>query len=165
MRIFTSFIVVAISMVLSLAADAQAHECERSCSSRCQDVVDEFQRIIDENRAYCGDATPECVPRCEARYTDGSCRTYGADYCGREPVCVPSCTSRHVDGSCRTYGVDHCGEGRQACVPRCLARHLDGSCRTYGRDVCGRNAYCVVSCVSRHPDGTCREYGADQCGT
>lgn len=148
------------------AAVADAHECERSCSTRCVNMMDEYQRVIDANTDYCGGTAPDCVPYCTARYSDGSCRTYGADFCGRDPVCIPQCEARYSDGSCRTYSADFCGEGgdRISCVSQCTSRYSDGSCRTYGPDVCGRNPYCRESCIERYSDGSCRTYGPDSCG-
>jgi hypothetical protein len=150
--------------LLSLVAwRAEAHECETSCSQRCLNIVSEYERIARANQEYCDGDQTECVLRCTARYNDGTCRTYGADYCGRNPVCVQNCTARFNDGTCRTFGGDVCGERPLNCAVNCTARFIDGSCRSFGPDHCGRNATCRVNCTARYPDGTCREYGADVC--
>jgi hypothetical protein len=49
-----------------------------------------------------------CVPYCDARWADGSCRTWGADKCGRDIDCSPYCDARWADGTCRTWGADVC---------------------------------------------------------
>jgi hypothetical protein len=51
-----------------------------------------------------------CVQNCTWRSSlDGSCNTYGADFCGENAVCVENCTWRsNLDGSCNTYGPDLC---------------------------------------------------------
>ena len=152
-----------LALVSFLALRAEAHECETSCSARCVTVVDEYERIAQANRDYCGGAQQTCVQNCTARYSDGSCREYGADYCGRDPVCTPYCTARYSDGSCREYSADRCGERPLTCAQNCTARYSAGTCREYGPDHCGRNASCRQNCTARYPDGTCREYGADVC--
>jgi hypothetical protein len=155
-----------LAILAFFATGAEAHECETSCSDRCYVVVAEYERVAAANRAYCGGGgQPDCVRNCTARYNDGTCRTYGPDYCGRRPVCVANCTARYNnDGTCRTYGPDVCGEQPLSCVVRCTARYNnDGTCRSYGADHCGTDAYCRVNCISRYSDGTCREYGPDVC--
>lgn len=152
-----------LALVSLFALRAEAHECETSCSTRCLNIVAEYERVAQANRDYCDGGQAQCVPNCTARYADGSCRTYGADFCGRDPVCVPNCAARYTDGSCRTYGGDACGERPLNCAEFCQARYTDGSCRTFGPDHCGRNASCRAQCTARYPDGSCREYGADAC--
>lgn len=154
---------IVLALVSFVALRAEAHECETSCSQRCLQTVAEFERIADANREYCDGGEVDCVLNCTARYSDGTCRTYGPDYCGRSPVCVQNCTARYSDGTCRTFGADVCGEQPLNCAQNCTARYIDGTCRTYGADHCGRNASCRESCVARYPDGSCREYGADVC--
>lgn len=149
---------------LFAAAVAEAHECEFSCSSRCVVLMDDYQRIIDANRDYCGSGSPDCVRNCTARYASGECRTYGPDYCERDAVCVPNCTARYASGECRTYAADHCGRAPQNCVARCTDRYASGECRTYGADICGRNPWCQPNCTDRYSSGECRTYGPDQCG-
>jgi len=52
------------------------------------------------------DTTPTGVDaNCEARWSDGSCRTWGADQRG---TCYPNCEARWSDGTCRTWGADIC---------------------------------------------------------
>ncbi len=158
----------ALRLVLALlslvALRAEAHECETSCSQRCVQIVDEYERIAQVNRDYCdGGGQQDCVLNCTARYSDGSCRTYGPDFCGRRPVCLPNCSARYSDGTCREFGADACGEQPLNCAEHCTARYSDGTCRTFGPDHCGRNATCRENCISRYSDGSCREYGADVC--
>lgn len=167
-RIF-GFIVFSAPLVLTLlSASSQAlaqEECAYTCSARCTAIVDHFAQIVDAHRARCDDNnTPvTCVPNCAVRYSDGSCREFGRDYCGRNAVCVARCSDRYSDGTCRTYDSDFCGEGRASCVRQCVERYSDGNCRDYGADVCGRNPSCQPLCVARYSDGTCREYGSDLC--
>jgi len=105
----------------------------------------------------------DCVRNCTDRRSDGTCRTYGADFCGRNPNCVENCTDRRSDGSCRTYGGDICVEGSYSCVLNCVDRRSDGTCRTYGADHCATWASCTENCIDRRSDGTCRTYGPDRC--
>lgn len=152
-----------LAILSVIALRAEAHECETSCSERCVNIVSEYERVAQANHDFCDGGQTDCVLNCTARYSDGSCRTYGADYCGRDPVCLPHCMARYVDGSCRTFGTDLCGERPLNCVENCTSRYIDGSCRSYGPDYCARNANCRENCTSRYSDGTCREYGADIC--
>lgn len=138
-------------------------ECASSCSLRCQQLVDQYERIVAGHRDYCGGDQEVCVTNCASRWSDGSCRQYGQDYCGRNPVCIPKCQARFPEGSCRDYGADLCGEAPLRCVQNCTARFSDGSCRDYGPDVCGRRPTCVENCIDRWTDGTCRAYGPDRC--
>lgn len=138
-------------------------ECARSCSLRCQQLVTDFEQIAADHRAYCDGGEIECVPNCERRYSDGSCRQYGQDFCARNAVCQAKCQRRYSDGSCREYGADVCGSAPLSCVRQCVARYSDGSCREYGEDICGRNPSCVPSCTDRWSDGSCRTYGPDRC--
>ncbi len=39
-----------------------SHECETSCSSSCTDFINEMQRIIYMNQAYCGSPPPAPSP-------------------------------------------------------------------------------------------------------
>lgn len=152
--------VFTISAVQALAD----HECATSCSVRCLDLVNEYDHLVQANREYCNGGQVDCVLNCTQRYSDGTCRTYGPDYCARDAKCVSQCKSRYSDGSCREYDADFCGAGPITCVQQCISRYSDGSCREYGADVCGRNASCVANCIDRWSDGSCREYGADRCG-
>jgi len=49
-----------------------------------------------------------CVPYCDARWSDGTCRTWGSDKCGHNIDCSPYCDARWSDGTCRTWGADVC---------------------------------------------------------
>lgn len=42
---------------------------------------------------------------CEARWMDGTCRSWGAD---QEGTCYPNCEARWMDGTCRSWGADIC---------------------------------------------------------
>lgn len=132
------------------------------CRDGHREVVTEAQVLA--NQVCGGSSQIVCVPHCVARYSDGSCRQYGADFCGPAPAkCIPYCTDRYSDGSCRTYGVDICGTDPH-CVKRCQSRYSDGSCRQYAADYCGAGVVqCVSNCIERYSDGSCRTYGADIC--
>jgi hypothetical protein len=106
-----------------------------------------------------------CIPNCtERRSTDGSCRTYGRDFCGRTPTCIENCIERRsTDGTCRNYGADHCSDEPISCAMNCTDRRSDGTCRTWGRDFCGPWAECRPNCIERRSDGTCRTFGSDVC--
>src|SRR4051812_28027585 len=86
---------LAAALLILITGVASAHECETSCSSRCTSTVIEYDRIVQANRDYCGASVPNCIPRCKDRYSDGSCRQYDPDYCGRDPHCVAQCNSRY----------------------------------------------------------------------
>ncbi len=158
---YLHFVLILCSFVL--APSLFAHECETSCSQRCVSTVAEFERVVQANHDYCDGGQETCVLNCTAHYSDGTCRTYGPDYCGRHPVCVANCSARYTDGTCRTYDADACGEQPLNCVANCTARYTDGSCRDYGADHCGRNAACRQNCIERYSDGSCRTYGGDIC--
>lgn len=166
-RIILSFAVLAALLLSVFAVSASValadHACATSCSLRCQELMNEFDQIVQANRDYCNGGQVDCVLNCTQRYGDGSCRTYGPDYCARDATCVSQCKRRYSDGSCREYDADFCGEGSITCARQCLRRYSDGSCREYAADVCGRNASCVPNCIERWSDGSCREYGADRC--
>ncbi|MEK6628706.1 MAG: hypothetical protein AABY53_08765 [Bdellovibrionota bacterium] len=49
-----------------------------------------------------------CVPNCTWRRSDGSCISYGPDFCGPNASCTENCTWRRSDGSCIDYGPDIC---------------------------------------------------------
>lgn len=75
---------------------------------------------INGDRYYCSrDGRPpqdrqwRCVPRCEARTMDGSCRRYGDDFCGYDAVCTKRCEARHPDGECYRYAQDTCRTSEQ----------------------------------------------------
>jgi hypothetical protein len=106
---------------------------------------------------------PSCVRKCNSRYSDGTCASYGQDYCAPRAVCVPKCNSRYSDGTCASYGADLCGSGRFTCVVKCNSRYSDGTCASYGDDHCGPRATCLVNCTARYSDGTCASYGPDIC--
>ncbi len=50
----------------------------------------------------------ECVQQCTGRYSDGTCYTYGPDFCGPNANCTENCQGRYSDGKCYTYGPDIC---------------------------------------------------------
>jgi hypothetical protein len=132
------------------------------CKNGRTEVVTTAQIMAND---VCGSSLPpRCVRNCTARYSDGSCRTYGADYCAPGATCVPNVISRYSDGSAREYGPDFCAAGPAECKSRCTARYSDGSCRTYAADICGPpGAGCVPRCTDRYSDGSCRNYGEDFC--
>ena len=78
---------------------------------------------------------PTCVLDCISRFADGSCASYGRDYCAPNAICAKDCNSRFADGSCATYGPDFCGEN-VSCTADCTSRFGDGSCASYGPDNC-----------------------------
>ncbi len=121
----------------------QAQRAYDSALRECRNGGDECRRDADCSfgqecvSGQCRDADPvNCIPNCTSRWSDGSCREYGSDFCGRDPSCVSHCTSRWSDGSCREYSSDFCGEGSVSCTMNCTSRWSDGSCREYGADIC-----------------------------
>lgn len=65
-------------------------------------------RCDEDNRRPPRRDPVSCVSNCTWRNVDGSCLSYGADFCGVNPSCTPNCTWRNVDGSCLSYGADIC---------------------------------------------------------
>lgn len=92
---------------------------ERPRDPRCDD---------DDNNAA-------CAQNCSARFSDGSCYSYGTDYCGPRAACSAHCTARFSDGNCYSYSADFCGPDA-VCSPNCTARFSDGKCYSYGPDLC-----------------------------
>lgn len=92
---------------------------------------------FEAHRRHDCDDDPEqsCAPRCNSRWSDGSCSSWGSDYCGPDAQCAAKCNSRWSDGSCSSWGADYCGPGA-VCSPNCLSRWSDGSCSSWGEDVC-----------------------------
>ena len=76
-----------------------------------------------------------CVPHCTFRSSNGSCVTYGSDFCAPNAACAQNCTFRGSNGACVTYGEDYCGSGA-SCSPNCTFRSSSGDCVTYGPDTC-----------------------------
>ena len=74
----------------------------QSIERRCDDDDDDDNDHGHHKPDY------SCIPNCTARWGDGSCRSYGSDFCGESPTCVENCTARWGDGSCRSYGADVC---------------------------------------------------------
>ncbi len=81
------------------------------------------------------DSRTTCVPQCNVRYSDGSCGSYGSDFCAPDASCSPQCNVRYSDGSCGSYGSDFCGSNA-SCSENCNVRYSDGSCGSYGSDIC-----------------------------
>jgi hypothetical protein len=79
-----------------------------------------------------------------------------------EGACARNCEARWSDGTCREYGEDYCGP-YAACAAQCVARWSDGSCRDWGADYCGPHASCDSYCAEHWSDGSCRDWGADRC--
>jgi uncharacterized protein YlzI (FlbEa/FlbD family) len=77
-----------------------------------------------------------CVPHCTFRLSNGSCASYGNDFCGHDVACVPHCTFRLSNGNCASYGDDYCGSD-VSCSPNCTFRLSNGDCANYGDDTCG----------------------------
>jgi hypothetical protein len=94
-----------------------------------------FGRICDRGQCVLDDHPTTCVRNCTARWSDGSCREYGPDFCGPDASCTQYCSARWSDGSCREYGPDQCGRDI-TCTPHCLDRWSNGSCREWGPDIC-----------------------------
>jgi hypothetical protein len=137
-------------------------DCRAGQPSMCRS---DYDCLVDQ-RCVSGRcvARPEtCVTRCAARYPNGECRQYDADYCGIDPQCTQHCVSRYPNGECREYGPDLCGRRPLTCVEKCETRYPNGSCRAYGQDYCGASPVCTPHCVSRYPNGECRDYGTDRC--
>ena len=131
------------------------------CKNGTTQVVTTAQILAND---VCAATPMRCVPKCMARYSDGSCRTFGPDFCGAGATCVATVTSRYSDGSPKDYGPDFCNAGPAVCGVQCTERYSDGSCKTYGPDVCGAAAAkCVLKCSDRYSDGSCRTYAADFC--
>jgi hypothetical protein len=132
------------------------------CKDGRREVVTTSQVLAND---VCQTTSPDrCVRKCSARFSDGTCRTFDADFCGPGATCVARVTARFSDGTPREYTADFCNAGPAECGVRCSSRFSDGTCRTYDADFCGATAgRCVTRCSSRFSDGTCRTYEADFC--
>jgi hypothetical protein len=133
------------------------------CSDGTHEVDSVAQILADTICSGGGGGGPSCAKNCTRRYSDGSCETYGQDFCGRNPHCIETCETRYSDGSCQTYGADLCQDGNITCVRQCTRRYSDGSCETYGQDFCGIDAECLQHCSQRYSDGSCQVWDADIC--
>jgi hypothetical protein len=148
-----------VCAVVLFASSAMADDVQQ-CRQR---ALDDYQRAL--TLCDVGPGPGNCVQNCVERYSNGTCRSYGADFCGRNPVCVERCTERYSNGTCRSYGADACQEGPYSCTERCTERYSNGTCRTYGPDYCGYGTVsCAERCIERYSNGTCRTYGEDSCG-
>jgi hypothetical protein len=76
--------------------------------------------------------------------------------------CVPHCDARGIDGSCISYGTDFCAPLAN-CVQQCLARDITGVCLSWGADFCGTNVTCAQNCGDRDVTGACLSWEADSC--
>src|SRR5262245_47662595 len=72
------------------------------CLDGTNEVVTKDELLADEVCGAGGSVT--CVRRCNSRYSDGSCASWGEDYCGSHATCVQRCVSRYSDGSCASWG-------------------------------------------------------------
>jgi hypothetical protein len=131
------------------------------CKDGTREVVTTQQILAND---VCVSAPVSCVRKCAARFADGSCRSFAADFCAPGATCIAHVTSRFADGSPREYSEDFCNAGPAECAVRCSARFADGSCRTYDADFCGTTTVrCITNCAARFSDGSCRDYAADFC--
>lgn len=110
-------------------------EKQQKTSQSLSDLLGLSEVSERRERRDCEDPRQSCVPNCTWRSSDGSCNTYGADFCAVDASCSPNCTWRSSNGQCNTYGPDYCGSNA-VCTPNCTWRASDGSCNTYGPDVC-----------------------------
>jgi hypothetical protein len=134
------------------------------CKDGRHEVVTVADILADK---VCSGAPPiTCIQKCEARFDNGTCKTYAPDFCGPAPVCAKQCGARFDNGTCKTYLADYCGPA-STCITSCAARFDNGTCKTYATDFCGAGAdlACVKQCAARFDNGTCKTYAADFCKT
>jgi hypothetical protein len=137
------------------------------CANGRVEVAAEADVLAD--RVCLADTQLRCIPHCTARWSNGQCQTWGADYCAQGPAsCVPQCTARWPNGQCETYGADLCAVGAIQCAARCGARFANGTCGRWDQDACAVSASpvtCVAHCAARYANGQCASYGEDVCST
>lgn len=114
------------------------------------------------NRCDDDDRSPTCAANCTYRYANGSCASYGSDFCAPKASCAAKCTSRYTNGECASYGADLCGS-EMNCSAHCIVRYTDGQCASYTADFCGPEANCSLNCTRRYSSGECASYGSDIC--
>lgn len=103
------------------------------CKDGRHEVVTVAEIVADK---VCNGAAPStCVQKCEARFDNGTCKTYAPDFCGPAASCVKQCNARFDNGTCKTYSPDYCGPA-STCITSCAARFDNGTCKTYGPDLC-----------------------------
>ncbi len=133
----------------------------------CKNGTHEVATTADilSNRVCSGTTAPlRCVKNCSARWSDGSCKSFTADYCAPNATCIAHCTERWSDGSCKNFGTDFCRAGEAVCTSVCGSRWSDGSCKSFADDHCGAGEYvCVKQCAARWSDGSCKTLGNDFC--
>lgn len=138
------------------------NDCRNGVPLQCRSDIDCYQSQQCVS-GRCVSRPQTCIPRCAARYSNGSCSSYVADYCGIDPVCVQKCSARYSNGSCSSYEADICGQRPISCVAQCKARYSNGSCSDYGGDICGYSPSCQPQCTARSSNGQCIQYGPDLC--
>ena len=73
---------------------------------RCDPSEPDDDDEPDSNGCYRGEYN--CVPNCTWRSSNGSCISYGSDFCGCNANCVENCTWRASNGDCISYDGDLC---------------------------------------------------------
>lgn len=121
--------------VAQRAYDTALQQCQDNRPECRVDTDCGFGYRCNVGRCVLAPSPVNCVPNCIDRRSDGTCRNFGADFCGRNPTCAETCSDRRSDGTCRNYGADFCGAWA-SCSPNCTDRRSDGTCRNYGADIC-----------------------------
>jgi hypothetical protein len=152
-----------------------------ACKDGTSETVTSAQILANEVCTGGVNVPVTCIPRAIARWNDGSAKTLGADFCGKNPSCTAKAAARWSDGSVKSYGEDHCVLGGNAiCVMRAQTRWSDGSVKSYGEDycgsssasciphgqgldICGASPSCADNCIERWSDGSCKTLGDSFC--
>lgn len=158
LKLFATIIFTLTNMLLSaqaLAAPVKSEDVLRAANENNQRLLQVIRELKGNkesassqwslfsststfsSRNHCDDEDDNktCVPNCRSRYSNGSCASYGSDYCGRNASCTENCTSRYSNGTCASYSADYCGDN-VSCSPNCTARYSNGECASYGPDSC-----------------------------
>lgn len=185
MRVFFASVLLGIVPSLTFAKDTQLENSLRASKEKVDFLIDEIQRLKSASNNQTGGASmvqtfseaftvmhlpPDCdpnssqacVPNCVSRGSNGTCYSYGSDFCAPHAACAPNCISRGSNGTCYSYSSDFCGSNAN-CAEKCISRGSNGTCYNYTADHCGIYAHCTANCLSRGSNGTCYNYGADIC--
>lgn len=157
LKLFVTTFMTLASVFLSaqaLSAPVKSEDVLRAANENNQRLIQEIRDLKEGKKAaksewslftsapsssgrHCEeeDDKQTCVPKCSVRYSNGSCASYGADYCGKNASCAENCTVRYSNGTCASYGADYCGDN-VSCSENCTVRYSNGECASYGPDSC-----------------------------
>ncbi len=131
------------------------------CKDGSREVVTAEQIAANE---VCNSTPFTCVRRCAARFQNGNCREWAADYCDRGATCRPHVIDRFQNGNPREYGPDFCTSGPSMCVAQCTERFQNGNPQTFGPDRCAKGTIaCIPRVVARFQNGNPQAFGPDFC--